>query len=132
VLRRHDRKRIVDNFFPGGRPLPTTSRRATSSSREGDPWYAFDKDAARAVDEALGAGNRFSTKIYYRTWSGHCPTRTSWSDCRRLQDNLGIAEIVQESGTFSTTSAGLSDGLTCWLGADYPDPTNFRSLQQPR
>ena len=114
-----DRKRIVDNFYPGGSTVADYFTPCNIEfGCEGDPWYAFDKDAANALlDEALGAGNRFSTKIYYRdVVRGYLPDPNVVAQelQKQLQDNLGItAEIeVQEKGTFlHNASAALLDGL---------------------
>ncbi len=129
-----DRQRIVDNFYPGGSTVADYFTPCNIEfGCEGDPWYAFDKDAANALlDEALGAGNRFSTKIFYRdVVRGYLPDPNVVAQelQKQLQDNLGITATieVQESGTFlDNSSAGLLDGLYLlgW-GADYPDPTNF-------
>ncbi|HET7082872.1 MAG TPA: ABC transporter substrate-binding protein [Candidatus Limnocylindria bacterium] len=129
-----DRQRIVDNFYPGGSTVASHFTPCNIDlGCEGDPWYEYDKDAANALlDEAFGAGQRFSTKIYYRdVVRGYLPDPNVVAQelQKQLQDNLGItAEIeVQESGTFlDNSSAGLLDGLYLlgW-GADYPDPTNF-------
>jgi ABC-type transport system substrate-binding protein len=129
-----DRQRIVDNFYPGGSTVADyfTPCNITFGC-EGDPWYSFDKVAANALlDEALGAGKRFSTKIFYRdVVRGYLPDPNVVAQelQKQLQDNLGITATieVQESGTFlDNSSAGVLDGLYLlgW-GADYPDPTNF-------
>lgn len=129
-----DRKRIVDNFYPGGSTVADYFTPCNIEfGCEGDPWYAFDKTAANALlDDVFGAGKRFTTKIFYRdVVRGYLPDPNVVAQelKQQLSDNLGItAEIeVQESGTFlDNSSAGLLDGLYLlgW-GADYPDPTNF-------
>ena len=99
---------------------------------EGDPWYAFDKDAAKALLAEAGFPNGFSTHIYYRdVVRDYLPDVTTVATDlqKQLKDNLNItADLVpQESGTFlDNSSQGLLDGLYL-LGwsADYPDPTNF-------
>ena len=129
-----DRKRIVDNFYPGGSTVADYFTPCNIEfGCEGDPWYAFDKTAANALlDDVFGAGKRFTTKIFYRDVVRPYlpdPNVVAQELKQQLSDNLGItAEIeVQESGTFlDNSSAGLLDGLYLlgW-GADYPDPTNF-------
>ena len=129
-----DRQRIIDNFYPGGSSVATHFTPCNIEfGCEGEPWYDFDADAANALlDEALGVGTRFSTKIFYRdVVRGYLPDPNVVAQelQKQLQDNLGItAEIeVMESSAFLDDSAdGLLDGfyLLGW-GADYPDPTNF-------
>ena len=129
-----DRQRIIDNFYPGGSTVADYFTPCNIAfGCEGDPWYAYDKDAANTLlDEALGAGKRFSTKIFYRdVVRGYLPDPNVVAQelQKQLKDNLGItAEIeVMESSAFLDDSAdGLLDGfyLLGW-GADYPDPTNF-------
>ena len=129
-----DRQRIVGNFYPAGStvadyftPCPITD------GCTGTKWYTFDKAAANALlDSALGAGKRFTTKIFYRdVVRGYLPNPgvVATELQSQLKNNLGItADIqVQESATFlDNSSKGILDGLYLlgW-GADYPDPTNF-------
>ncbi len=129
-----DRQRIIDTYYPPGSSVADYfTPCGIAYGCEGDPWYAYDKDAANALlDEALGAGVRFSTTIYYRdVVRGYLPDPNvvAVELQSQLKDNLNItADIqVQESATFlDNTSAGLIDGLYLlgW-GADYPDITNF-------
>jgi ABC-type transport system substrate-binding protein len=129
-----DRKRIVDTFYPGGSTVASHFTPCEIAfACEGQDWYAFDKDAANALlDDALGAGTRFSTTIFFRdVVRGYLPdpSLVAAELQAQLEANLGITATIepQESGAFiDNSSAGLLDGLYLlgW-GADYPDPTNF-------
>ena len=128
-----DRKRIIDNFYPEGSTVADYFTPCNVDfACEGDPWYAFDATAAKALLAEAGFPNGFSTHIYYRdVVRDYLPdvTVVATELQKQLKDNLGItADLVeQESGTFlDNSSAGLLDGLYLlgWI-ADYPDPTNF-------
>ncbi|MCL1595413.1 MAG: ABC transporter substrate-binding protein [Actinomycetia bacterium] len=129
-----DRQRIVDTFYPPG--SETASHFTPCSVEfgcEGDSWYDFDVDAAKALLEGAGLGDGFDTKIYYRDVTrGYLPTpgNVAADIQAQLKENLNInAEVVvMESGDFieQCSSAGTCDGihLLGWTG-DYPHVTNF-------
>ena len=128
-----DRQRIVDNFYPAG---STVASHFTPCSIpggcEGEDWYEFDADAAKALLAEAGYPDGFETKIYFRdvfrTYLPE-PSLVAVEFQTQLKDNLGIdAEVVvMESGEFIAESTdGNLDGLHLlgW-GADYPHVTNF-------
>ncbi len=128
-----DRQRIIDTFYPEG--SETASHFTPCSVQngcEGDSWYDFDIEAAKALLEEAGLGDGFETKIYYRDVTrGYLPSpgNVAADIQAQLKENLNIdAEVVvMESGEFiQTSSAGGLDGihLLGWTG-DYPHVTNF-------
>ena len=128
-----DRQRLVDTFYPPG---SETASHFTPCSVEngcqGDEWYDFDVEAAKALLESAGLGDGFETKIYYRDVTrGYLPTpgNVAADIQAQLKENLNITAevIVMESGEFiQASSAGELDGihLLGWTG-DYPHVTNF-------
>jgi ABC-type transport system substrate-binding protein len=128
-----DRQRIVDTFYPGGSKVATHFTPCEIDlACEGQPWYDFDLAEANAMlDDALGAGVRFDTKIFYRdVVRSYLPDPSLVAvELQSQLAALGITAVIepQESGAFiDNSAAGLLDGLYLlgW-GADYPDPTNF-------
>ena len=128
-----DRQRIVDNFYPEGSEVPGFFTPCSiPNGCEGDPWYDFDPEAARALLAEAGFPDGFDTNIYYRdVFRVYLPEPglVAVELQTQLRDNLGInAEVVvMESGEFIAESgAGNLAGfhLLGW-GADYPHVTNF-------
>lgn len=128
-----DRQRIVDNFYAEGSVVPTHFTPCSiPNGCQGDAWYDFDAEAARAMLAEAGYPDGFQTSIYYRdVFRGYLPEpgAVAVEFQTQLRDNLGIeAEvIVMESGEFiDESTAGNLDGfyLLGW-GADYPHVTNF-------
>ncbi len=128
-----DRQRIVDTFYPAGSETASHfTPCSVENGCEGDSWYDFDVDAAKALLAEAGLADGFDTKIYYRDVTrGYLPTPGDVAaDIQdQLKNNLNInAEVVVvESGEFiQTSSAGGYDGihLLGWTG-DYPHVTNF-------
>ena len=128
-----DRQRIVDNFYPEG---SETASHFTPCSIplgcEGDEWYEFDLEGARALLAEAGLPNGFSTVLNYRdVVRGYLPDpNVVAQDLQaQLSENLGIDITieVQESGTFldNATNGALEGLYLLGWGADYPDPTNF-------
>jgi ABC-type transport system substrate-binding protein len=128
-----DRQRIVDNFYPAGSEVASHFTPCSiPNACEGQPWYDFDVEAAKALLAEAGFPDGFETKLYYRdVVRGYLPqvANVAQDIQAQLLENLNInAEIVvMESGAFIEESgAGRLDGLYLlgW-GADYPHVTNF-------
>ena len=129
-----DRQRIVDTFYPPG--SETASHFTPCSVEfgcEGDSWYDFDVDAAKALLEGAGLADGFDTKIYYRDVDrGYLPTpgNVAADIQAQLKENLNIDAdvVVMESGDFieQCSNLGECDGihLLGWTG-DYPHVSNF-------
>jgi peptide/nickel transport system substrate-binding protein len=128
-----DRQRLVDTFYPPGSETASHfTPCAVVNGCQGDSWYDFDVEAAKALLAEAGFADGFDTKIYYRDVTrGYLPTpgNVAADIQAQLKENLNInAEVVvMESGEFiQTSSAGGLDGihLLGWTG-DYPHVTNF-------
>jgi ABC-type transport system substrate-binding protein len=128
-----DRQRIVDQFYPeGSQTASHFTPCAIPLGCEGDEWYEFDVDGAKALLAEAGLPNGFSTVLNYRdVVRGYLPDpNVVAQDLQaQLKANLNITVTIepQESGTFlDNATAGALRGiyLLGW-GADYPDPTNF-------
>jgi ABC-type transport system substrate-binding protein len=128
-----DRQRIIDNFYPEGSEVAQYFTPCSiPNGCEGDPWYDFDPEAARALLAEAGFPDGFDTNIYYRdVFRVYLPEPglVAVELQTQLRENLGInAEVVvMESGEFIAESgAGNLAGfhLLGW-GADYPHVTNF-------
>jgi ABC-type transport system substrate-binding protein len=123
----------VDTFYPVGSEVATHfTPSAIPNAIDGDPWYDFNVEAAKALLAEAGFPDGFSTKLYYRdVVRGYLPQvgNVAQDIQAQLKANLNIdAElVVMESGAFIEESgAGRLDGmyLLGW-GADYPHITNF-------
>jgi peptide/nickel transport system substrate-binding protein len=128
-----DRQRIVDSFYPAGSEVASHFTPCSiANGCEGDAWYDFDPEAARALLAEAGFPDGFETTIFYRDASRPYilePARVAVDIQTQLAENLGITAEVQvmESGEFiDQATSGLLDGihLLGW-GADYPHVTNF-------
>ena len=128
-----DRQRIVDTFYPAGSEVASHFTPCSiPNACDGDAWYGFDVEAAKALLTEAGFPDGFKTKLYYRdVVRGYLPQvgNVAQDIQAQLKANLNIdAEIVvMESGAFIEESgAGRLNGfhLLGW-GADYPHITNF-------
>jgi ABC-type transport system substrate-binding protein len=128
-----DRQRIIDTFYPEGSSVPTHFTPCIiENACEGDPWYDFDPEAARALLAEAGYPDGFDTTIKLRdVFRVYLPEPTVVSEDIRAQlaENLGINATIEvmESGAFLEENAtGDQQGihLLGW-GADYPHVTNF-------
>ena len=128
-----DRQRIVDNFYPEGSEVADYFTPCSiPNGCEGDPWYEFDPEAARALLAEAGFPDGFETTLSYRAASRPYilePARVAVEVQTQLAENLGITAAINEmeSGEFiDQSTSGLLDGifLLGW-GADYPHVTNF-------
>jgi ABC-type transport system substrate-binding protein len=128
-----DRQRIVDNFYPEGSEVASHFTPCSiENGCEGDAWWDFDPEAARALLAEAGFPDGFDTNIYYRdVFRGYLPEPglVAVEFQTQLQENLNINAdvVVMESGEFIDESTnGRLDGfyLLGW-GADYPHVTNF-------
>jgi len=129
-----DRQRIVDTFYPPGSEVASHfTPCSVEFGCEGESWYDFDVEAAKALLAGAGLADGFSTTIYYRDVTrGYLPTpgNVATDIQAQLLENLNIdAEVVVlESGEFieQCSNVGECDGihLLGWTG-DYPHVTNF-------
>ena len=128
-----DRQRIVDNFYPAGSEVASHfTPCAIPNGCDGDPWYEFDVEAAKAKLAEAGFPDGFKTTLTYRdVVRGYLPQAgvVAQDIQAQLKENLNIdAEIVvMESGAFiEEANSGRLEGihLLGW-GADYPHVTNF-------
>ena len=126
-----DRARIVDNFYPKGSVVASHfTPCAIPGGCEGEEWYKYDPEAAKALLKEAGFEKGFTVDLFYRdVVRGYLPEPgVVAQDIQAQLKDLGITVniVVMESGAFiDAADAGeLSMYLLGW-GADYPDQTNF-------
>jgi ABC-type transport system substrate-binding protein len=128
-----DRQRIIDTFYPEGSAVADYFTPCIiENACEGEPFYDFDVEGARALLAEAGYPDGFDTTIKLRdVFRVYLPEPTAVAEDIRAQlaENLGINATVEvmESGAFLEENAtGEQEGihLLGW-GADYPHVTNF-------
>lgn len=127
-----DRQRIVDNFYPAGSEVPTHFTPCSiENACQGEDWYDYDVEAARALLAEAGYPDGFDVTVYFRdVFRVYLPEPAAVAQeiAQQLQENLGINASAQlvESGEFiaESTQGNYPMYLLGW-GADYPHITNF-------
>jgi peptide/nickel transport system substrate-binding protein len=128
-----DRQRIIDTFYPTGSAVADFFTPCIiENGCEGEPFYEFDPEGARALLAEAGFPDGFETTIKLRdVFRVYLPEPTAVAEDIRAQlaENLGINATIEvmESGAFLEENAtGDQEGLHLlgW-GADYPHVTNF-------
>lgn len=128
-----DRQRIVDTFYPAGSEVASHFTPCSiPGGCEGEAWYDFDPEAARALLAEANLADGFATTLTYRdVVRGYLPEPgiVAQDIQAQLLENLNIQVeiVVMESTAFiDAANAGEIAGLHLlgW-GADYPDATNF-------
>jgi ABC-type transport system substrate-binding protein len=62
-----DRQRIIDRFYPPGSETASHfTPCSVENGCEGESWYEFNLDEAKALLAEAGLGDGFETTIYYR------------------------------------------------------------------
>jgi ABC-type transport system substrate-binding protein len=123
-----DRQTIVEQFYPPGSEVASHfTPCAIQFGCEGEEWYEYDPDAARAVLEPLG----ITTTIQFRNVvRGYLPLPQQVAvEIAAQLAAIGVTatpEEIESTAFIDAANAGELDGihLLGW-GADYPDPTNF-------
>jgi peptide/nickel transport system substrate-binding protein len=129
-----DRQRIVDIFYPPGSEVASHfTPCSVEFGCEGESWYDFDVEGAKALLEGAGLGDGFETEIFYRDVTrGYLPTpgnvAADIQDQLKVNLNIDATVTVLESGDFieKCSNTGTCDGihLLGWTG-DYPHVSNF-------
>jgi len=130
-----DKKRIVDNFYPGGSTvaeqfIPESFSPGFSTSGDGATWYPYDPAAAKALLTEAGFPNGFDVTLSYRDVNRVYLPKVN-QVAQDIQDQLkevGINVTINkmESGPFiESESKGEQAFYLLGWGMDYPDSTNF-------
>ena len=127
-----DRQRFVDNYFPPGTQLADYFTPCIiANGCEGDPWYSYDPDAAKALLASAGYPDGLSTKIYFRDvtrpYAEGFPVLAQELQTQLAKIGVTTELVPMESPDFiGAATGGELDGLFLlgWT-ADYPHITNF-------
>jgi len=130
-----DKKRIVDNFYPGGSTvaeqfIPESFNPGFSTSGDGAAWYPFDAAAAKKALEAAKFDFSQTITLSYRDVNRvYLPhVNQVAQDIQAQLADIGVKVELNkmESGPFiESESKGEQAFFLLGWGMDYPDSTNF-------
>jgi ABC-type transport system substrate-binding protein len=126
-----NRQAIVDKFYPPGSAVAQYfTPCAIPGGCEGEAWYEYNLEQAKALLAEAGFANGFPIRLAYRNVvRGYLPSPDKVAEEIQSQlAPLGITATIdqQESATFlDNASAGNLEMFLLGWGADYPDATNF-------
>ncbi|CAN5754773.1 hypothetical protein BH23CHL8_BH23CHL8_17590 [soil metagenome] len=130
-----DRQALMDQFYPEGSEVASHFVPcSTPFACEGEAWYEYDAEGARALlEEGLAEEgmDALDISISYRVVDRAylpLPDQVALAIADQLETNLGITATTeeQESTTFiDNTNAGTEDVFLLGWNGDFPDVTNF-------
>ena len=130
-----DKKRIVDNFYPGGSTvaeqfIPESFNPGFSTSGDGAKWYSFDAAAAKkALEDAKFDFSQTITLSYRdvnRVYLPHVNQVAQDIQAQLAEIGVKVELNKMESGPFiESESKGEQAFFLLGWGMDYPDSTNF-------
>ena len=130
-----DKKRIVDNFYPGGSTvaeqfIPESFNPGFSTSGDGATWYSYDAAAAKAALEAAGFDFSQTITLSYRdvnrVYLPHVNQVAQDIQAQLAEIGVKVELNKMESGPFiESESKGEQAFFLLGWGMDYPDSTNF-------
>ena len=130
-----DKKRIVDNFYPGGSTvaeqfIPENFNPGFSTTGDGAKWYGFDAAAAKKMlQDAKFDFNQKITLSYRDVNRVYLPhVNQVAQDIQAQLADIGVKVELNkmESGPFiESESKGEQSFFLLGWGMDYPDTTNF-------